>query len=127
MLKILFNFIYISTCYIHADAQEEVRVKIERALACNARFTNISEVQISIIEKSTQYKDSYYVEGSYKSVSSVGIGTKMFSFGDEFHPISGAFEAIIGDDLKVKKIHWKVGPTQGYVKKSCISQRQRKI
>ena len=118
------SILYLMVGVLHANPTEEIRLKIERALACNARFTNVSEVQISTLEESTQYQNYYYVEGVYKSVSAVG-GNKMgFSFGDEFHPASGVFEALVDDKLRIKKIYWKVGLAKGKVKLRCLQKKQ---
>ena len=111
---------------LHADLAEEVRLKIERALACNARITSVSDVQISTIEKSTQYKGSYYVEGVYKSVSS--MNKKIMGFGvDGFNASSGSFEGLVDRNLKVKKIYWKLGMARGQVNGSCLLSKQRRF
>jgi hypothetical protein len=111
---------------VNAGSSEEVRLKIERALACNARVTSVSEVQIATLEKSTQYKGYYYVEGIYKSVAS--FNKKIMGFGvDGFNAGSGSFEALVDSNLKVKKIHWKLGMAQGYVKGSCLLNKQRRF
>jgi len=120
LLLLLFNV-------LNANSAEEVRLKIERALACNARITSVSDVQIATLEKSTQYKGAYYVEGVYRSTSSVRKEVMGFTLGDGFNPSSGAFEALVDKDLKVKKIHWKLGMMQGYVKNSCLLSRQRRF
>ena len=120
ILFITFNILY-------ANTAEEVRLKIEKALVCNARITNISEVKIATLEESTQYRNAYYVEGVYKSVSSVGGNKFGFSFGDEFHPSSGSFEGLVDKNLKIKKLYWKVGMGQGMVKSSCLLTRQRRF
>ena len=111
---------------LDANSAEEVRLKIERALACNARITSVSDVQISTLEKSTQYKGAYYVEGVYKSVSSVN--KKIMGFGvDGFNAGSGSFEALVDKDLKVKKIYWKLGMARGQVNGTCLLSKQRRF
>ena len=124
-IKIIF-VLSVGVGLLHANLAEEVRVKIERALACNARITSVSDVQISTLEKSTQYKGAYYVEGVYKSVSSVN--KKIMGFGvDGFNAGSGSFEALVDKDLKVKKIYWKLGLARGQVNGSCLLTRQRRF
>jgi len=113
-----FNFLYAES------DQEEVQAKIEHALICNARYSNISDVQLTALEESTQYPGSYYVVGVYKSVSSVGVNKFGLSLGDEFHPSSGSFKCIIDKNLKLKKIEWKVGIMKGYVRNGCLGTRQ---
>lgn len=111
---------------LHADIAEEVRLKVERALACNASITAVSDVQLSTIEKSTQYPGAYYVEGIYKSV--VSINKKIMGFGvDGFNSGSGSFEGLVGKDLKIKKIYWKLGLARGQVKSSCLLTHQRRF
>lgn len=120
---LLFSF---SVGLLQADLAEEVRLKIERALACNARITSVSEVQISTLEESTQYKGAYYVEGVYKSGTSVN--TTIMGFGiDGFNAASGSFEALVDANLKVKKIYWKLGMVRGQVKDSCLLKNQKRF
>lgn len=122
---IILLFVIFAHSIVLADsARAEVEAKIEYALKCNARFTSISEVQITTLEESKQFKGSFYVAGVYKSVASVSGKKLGFSFGDEFHPQSGSFKCIVDQDLKIRQMKWKVGIARGHVKKSCLGVTQ---
>ena len=103
------------------DPKEEIRQKIEYALACHARLSDISEVRISSDPvKSSQDDKIYIVTGVYKSVLSFSTRKFGIRIGDEFHPKSGTFVAKVDKDTKIKEVLWKVGIFHGKVRKSCL-------
>lgn len=114
LLLLFFDFLYAET------AREELVSKIQYALNCNARFSNVTEVEISILKPSNKYKGNYFVSGIYKSILSISGSKGGFSIGDEFHPQSGTFKGIVDENLELQKVRWKVGILQGYVKSTCL-------
>ena len=124
--KMVIIFIFIIQI-LFADGNDKLALKIERALACNAKFGYVEGIQITNIEKSIRYKDKYYVEGIYKYVLSISTHIKYFSIGDEFHPQSASFIAIVDEDLNIIKLKWKAGFLSQYVTNECLNINQKDI
>lgn len=120
-------FLFVAINVLLGSPLEEIQYKAERALACNAKFTNISDVKVTTLENSTQYKGFFYAEGVYRSVLAVGGHKSGVDVGDEFHPSSGTFEALIDENLKITKMFWKVGLFHGVVKAKCLRTTQRRF
>ena len=120
-MKLIF-LIFIFINIVYADtATDEVADKITYALNCNARFSHVSDVEISILKKSSKYQNSFLVAGNYKNVLSISGQRSGMSVGDEFHPQSGSFKGIVSEDLVLKKLNWKVGIMHGRVKEDCLT------
>ncbi len=124
MKKVLVLFTLIFGLLYAETAREELVSKIQYALNCNAKFSNVAEVEISVLKPSKKYQGSYYVSGIYKSVLSISGNKGGFSIGDEFHPQSGTFKGIVDKNLELKKVKWKVGMLKGYIKSTCLQDNE---
>jgi len=124
MKKIVFFFLLLINIYAD-ESLGTVLDKIKYALNCNAKFTSISEVEINdykLKKKTNSYK-IYEFYGTYKSVLSGSFHFRGFGIGDEFHPISGIFRAIVKETDKgliLEDVFYKISFKKGHVIKQCL-------
>jgi len=121
MKKII--ILFFSIFLFAQDLEKVVLQKIKYALNCNAQFSYVSEIELEDTSQISREEHLYKVYGTYKSVLSGSLYFKGFGVGDESHPISGSFVAIVKIkriDVDLKKIIYKVAFKRGFVKKECL-------
>jgi hypothetical protein len=124
MNKILLFILFFMISLSFANEVEDLTLnKIKYALNCNAKVTYVTEVKLLNSKLLSKKNRIYKIYGAYKSILSASVNFKGIGIGDEFHPISGSFVAIVqikDNDVKLNNLMYKISFKKGRVKEECL-------